>query len=89
LTTAATVAGDYDADGDADGADFLVWQRGGSPDPVSPSDLAVWRGNFGAADLAALGIATPEPCASGIILASAFLLPLARRRGMQEIEHRA
>lgn len=39
--------GDFDGDGDVDGRDFLVWQRGGSPTPFSASDLAMWRANYG------------------------------------------
>jgi hypothetical protein len=38
---------DFDGDGDVDGADFLVWQRGGSPNPLSSSDLANWQASFG------------------------------------------
>ena len=57
-------AGDFDGDGDVDGNDFLVWQRGGSPSPLSPADLATWKANFGAAATAngsaAVG-AVPEP----------------------------
>jgi hypothetical protein len=29
--------GDYNGDGDVDGRDFLIWQRGGSPAPARPS----------------------------------------------------
>lgn len=29
--------GDYDGDGDVDGRDFLIWQRGGSPASARPS----------------------------------------------------
>jgi hypothetical protein len=52
--------GDFDGDQDADGADFLAWQRGvglngaeradGDADgdqDVDGADLALWRGNFG------------------------------------------
>lgn len=38
---------DFDHDGDVDGADFLNWQRGESPDPISAGDLAVWQAQFG------------------------------------------
>lgn len=41
----------HDGDGDVDGRDFLIWQRGGSPsaaDGVSSSDLAIWQSNYGA-----------------------------------------
>jgi len=59
--------GDFDTDGDIDGADFLLWQRGNSPDPGSPSDLAFWEANFGSATPPAV-FAVPEP--STAILAS-------------------
>src|SRR5262245_39274161 len=39
--------GDFDGDGDVDGRDFLVWQRGGSPNPLSAGDLAQWQANYG------------------------------------------
>jgi autotransporter-associated beta strand protein len=62
------IAGDFDNDGDVDGRDFLVWQRGGSPAPLSPGDLADWKSNFGATG----GIgAVPEP-AAGMLVAMGF-----------------
>jgi hypothetical protein len=42
--------GDFDFDGTCDGADFLAWQRGESPYPLSSSDLAEWQAEFGAMD---------------------------------------
>jgi hypothetical protein len=39
--------GDFDEDGDIDGNDFLKWQRGQSPNPLSASDLALWESTFG------------------------------------------
>ena len=36
-------AGNHDSDRDVDGADFLTWQRGDSPNPLSASNLADWR----------------------------------------------
>ena len=38
---------DLDGDDDVDGNDFLAWQRGESPNPLSPTDLTVWQENFG------------------------------------------
>ena len=38
---------DFDEDGDVDGSDFLVWQRGESPNQLSQLDLEVWQQNFG------------------------------------------
>jgi hypothetical protein len=71
--------GDYDVDGDVDGNDFLVWQRGGSPAPNSAADLAVWRTNFGfpppvaAANLTSV----PEPATAVLSLAVAGSLVAA------------
>lgn len=48
-------AGDFNTDGNIDGADFLLWQRGGSPDPNSPEDLADWQGNYGEPAVASAG----------------------------------
>jgi hypothetical protein len=56
-----TYAGDFDFDGDVDGADLLVWQRGGSPTPGSPGDLASWKTNFGASAATATVNSVPEP----------------------------
>jgi hypothetical protein len=41
------IAGDFDGNLRVDGNDFLKWQRGESPTPSSPGDLAAWRNNFG------------------------------------------
>jgi uncharacterized membrane protein len=55
------LAGDFDGDGDVDGRDFLVWQRGYGSGPaattsagdadgdgfVGSSDLAIWQDNYG------------------------------------------
>jgi len=38
---------DFDQDGQVDGNDFLLWQRGGTPDPFNPADLATWEANYG------------------------------------------
>jgi hypothetical protein len=42
-----THLGDFDNDGEVDGADFLAWQRGESPAPLSSGDLADWQANYG------------------------------------------
>jgi hypothetical protein len=43
----ASASGDFDNDNDVDGRDFLVWQRGGSPNSLSPGDLALWQQGYG------------------------------------------
>jgi len=39
--------GDFDGDGFVTGTDFLMWQQGESPIPLSQSDLAAWEANYG------------------------------------------
>jgi len=39
--------GDFNGDGVADGRDFLMWQRGESPNPLSADDLTAWEAAFG------------------------------------------
>lgn len=58
---AGTTSGDFDGDGDVDGADFLAWQRGESPNPLSAADLAAWQTNYGATASTVAVNAVPEP----------------------------
>ncbi len=39
--------GAYDGDGDVDGRDFLIWQRGTSPSASGNVGLATWQSNYG------------------------------------------
>ena len=52
--------GDFTGDGLVNGADFLAWQRGMSPNPLSASDLNDWEENYGNPPPPA-NISTPEP----------------------------
>ncbi len=65
---ATPVDGDFNDDGIVDGADFLVWQRGESPDPLSASDLETWKTAFGGPAIAAV----PEPTAALLMVAAMF-----------------
>ncbi|MCA9261409.1 MAG: hypothetical protein KDA61_19470, partial [Planctomycetales bacterium] len=58
--------GDFNSDGVVDGHDFLTWQVGDSPIPLSRADLDAWQGGFGGPFRASNGIgAVPEPCELG------------------------
>jgi autotransporter-associated beta strand protein len=70
------LAGDFDSDGDVDGADFLVWQRGGSPTPMSSGDLAVWKSNYGATG----GIGAVPETGAGMLAALGFAAVAIRGR---------
>jgi hypothetical protein len=69
----SALPGDFDSDGDVDGRDFLRWQRGGSPNPLSAGDLALWQNNYGNGGLGALATATSVPEPSALLLSFAGL----------------
>jgi hypothetical protein len=71
-------AGDFNGDGAVDGTDFLAWQRGLSPTPLSAQDLAKWKANFGATSGAAATRPAPEPTTIVQLIAVSSFLP--RRR---------
>lgn len=70
--------GDFNGDFVVDGSDFLVWQRGNSPNPLSATDLAQWKTNFGSSAAAASATAVPEP--SALILAGLSMAACGMRR---------
>ncbi len=74
------LSGDFDLDGDVDGADFLKWQRGESPAPLSASDLALWEANFGTTTAPATSSATSVPEPSSLLLGSLAAVGLLLRR---------
>lgn len=82
---------DFNQDGDVDGDDFLIWQRGlgvGSTLPegdadgngeVDAGDLAAWRFQFGSTNAAVpVGSAVPEP--TGLIAVACLAVVYAVRR---------
>lgn len=73
--------GDFDADGDVDGTDFLVWQRGGSPNPLSAGDLETWQTNYGGGDIPEVAaVAVPEPTTLAATLLAVALGSMTHRR---------
>jgi hypothetical protein len=80
MTVAVTLdfdllGGDFDFDGVVDGKDFLSWQRGGSPNPLSQSDLNAWQTNYGmtAPLLAASASAVPDPISLALLCLGGLL----------------
>ena len=82
LSVVPALDGDFDVDGDVDGADFLLWQRGGSPDPLSASDLSDWQTNFGATLLTGTSTTVPEP-STWILLFGGLVILLNRQQWSQ------
>ena len=70
--------GDFNGDGSVNGADFLAWQRGGSPNAGSSGDLATWRANFGAGAATPIVSAVPEPATLFMLGLACAGLPLVR-----------
>jgi hypothetical protein len=80
--------GDYNGDDAVTGIDFLFWQRGETPHPLSASDLAHWEVNYGigvpGVGVSGLGGSTtvPEPSSAvlGLILVSGVHIECLRKR---------
>lgn len=72
LSLKPPTTGDFDDDGDTDGADFLAWQRavestsvaepadGNLDARVDGADLQIWRDQFGSGNAGAVQAAVPE-----------------------------
>ena len=88
-TGPAILPGDFDADGDADGKDFLLWQRGNSPNPLSGLDLADWQVNYG--ETAPVGSAlahVPEPNALSLGVVAILFDAVSRNRRRHKFRRR-
>jgi hypothetical protein len=67
-------SGDFDGDGDVDGADLLMWQRN-----PSLGSLDVWQSEYGSSSLAAGSTAIPEPGGWVLSLLATVALPALRK----------
>lgn len=82
VANVSTIAGDFDGDGDVDGADFLKWQR-----EPGVGNLADWKTNFGDGGAAPVGAAIPEP--TGLtLLTIGGIAWLLRRKDRLAVEMR-
>ncbi|MEM8944279.1 MAG: hypothetical protein AAGD11_03775 [Planctomycetota bacterium] len=83
IVPASPANADFDDDSDVDGDDFLVWQRGGSPNPLSASDLALWQDQHDNAPAVAIALtAVPEP--NSAYLLATFVVAATSRRKLME-----
>jgi T5SS/PEP-CTERM-associated repeat protein len=94
LSVVPALAGDYNASGVVDAADFAVWRKllnqtgaglaadGDDDNIVTAADYQIWRTNFGATlgSSAAGAAAVPEPAAAFLICVGATIASLVRRR---------
>ncbi len=82
------IPGDFDDDGDVDGFDFLLWQRGGSPDPLSQSDLALWEANYSTSVNVQAAVKVVPECSSLMLLIMGTAAFLGRSFGSITGRHR-
>ena len=80
IVEAPQLTGDFNGDGLVDGFDFLSWQRGESPNPLSASDLADWEANYGNSLLSPLATAVPEPTVFSVVGLGAVCFLSIRKR---------
>lgn len=69
---------DFDNDGDVDGRDFLVWQRGESPNFLSPEDLELWQEQYGAEPV--MAVTVPEGASLSLLIGMAVSKCIVCRR---------
>lgn len=84
----AGLTGDFDNDGDVDGRDFLLWQRGESPNPWNHNDLAAWQANYEVGVLSALTAIPPAEAGSPVPEPGSFLM-LSMVAGLSYMRRRA
>jgi hypothetical protein len=100
LLDSAAPAGDYDADGDVDAADYVVWRNafgaatilygsgadGNGDGKVDAADYTVWRDNLGAGSGAGSQAAAPEPSTAVMLFLAAACREL--RHALQSRQRR-
>jgi hypothetical protein len=85
------VAGDYNEDGNVDGADYVLWRNGGpllnqvdNPDEVNYQDYVGWRARVGNTVVggggASAGQLVPEPVTATFLVQACMLIVLAHRQ---------
>jgi uncharacterized protein (TIGR03382 family) len=93
LTITPGLSADFDGDGDVDGRDFLIWQRGfgtagqtnnnlgdaSGNGTVGSEDLLIWQNQYGSGSLTATITSVPEPTTSMMALLLAWAGLLRRR----------
>ena len=90
----AATPGDFDADGDVDSADLVLWKGdfglnadsdADNDGDTDGADFLIWQQNWTGSLSAAAAVAVPEPASAGMAMAgTALLLAAVRRRQRSE-----
>jgi hypothetical protein len=76
------VAGDYNANGEVDAADYVVWRKNPDGFGGDPAGYNTWRTNFGQPSGSAATVGTseavPEPCGLLLVVSGVGVLVLLR-----------
>ncbi len=95
VVASVTENADFDGDGDVDGRDFLIWQRGvggsgslstgdaNNDGIVNEIDLGIWQSQYNAGQLFATAQAVPEP--TGLMLVAISTLGILGMRKKRSI----
>ena len=87
LAVVSAQAGDFNGDLGVNGTDFLEWQRGNSPVPLSAADLSDWQTNYGAAANSTAAAVVPEPAAAALLGVGISLALAVRRKRNVTLPH--
>lgn len=80
LLTPPALPGDFDADSDVDGDDYLMWQRGEVSNPPDAVDLANWEQNYNSnSGLASQSTSVPEPTTCALFGVAAIVVISSQR----------
>ncbi len=79
IAATAPFSPDYDADGDVDGTDLLLWQRDFASGLVDADDLAQWQQAYGNQPPPHVGLSIPEPSSLVLCFVSIVLLGIGLR----------
>jgi hypothetical protein len=77
-----SIPGDFNFDGNVDAADYIVWRKGLNTTYL-PSNIDVWRTNFGTSSTGSgVHLSVPEPANLPILLVLMCALPHRNRRSI-------